>query len=183
MKRLIMILMVALFATVPLKTAAQTPITVTATSGDKVKLQPIKTGSYEIEYVLADGNTPIKAYGILYVDNQAGVGLKVGMSLILLPDKKKMFVTSMNTIQSWKVDGNKYVTYDKDARTGKEEVGYGSIWAYSKQYQALKIKTPSQNAIVLYDPKSYKKIDDVKVMEKIFEIEDKPGAIYLNPLE
>ena len=183
MKRFIILVMAVLLMNDLTKLSAQTPITVTVPPmGEKVKLHPLKTGSYEIGFVLSDNVNQITAPGILYVDNKEGVGLKVGISVVLFPEKTKVNVTSMNTIQGWMVvDGDKYVTYEMNKGDTKADIGYCTVWGYSKKYQALKIQAGGKNATVIYDPKSYKKIDDVTILEKIFEIADRPGAIDMTP--
>ena len=100
MNRFIILITAVLLMNNLTKLSAQTPITVTVPPmGEKVKLHPLKTGSYEIGFVLSDDVNQITAPGILYVDNKEGVGLKVGISVVLFPEKTKVNVTSMNTIQ------------------------------------------------------------------------------------
>lgn len=182
MKRLIaFIIAISLFSGFA-RMYALTPITVTVPPwGDKVKLQPLKTGCYEIGYVLSD-DSQITAPGTLYVINEEGSSLQIGLSVVLLPSKQRVNATSMSTGQQWIVAGNTYITYNID-NPEKATAGYCTIWGYSKKFQALKISTSKKNAIVIYNPKSYKKMDKVKILEKIFEIGDQPGAFYLNPDE
>ncbi|MDE7456602.1 MAG: hypothetical protein K2M96_07845 [Prevotella sp.] len=183
MKRLITLLMSVMLLSGLAKLSAQTPITVTVPPfGDKVKLQTLKTGIYRIDYVIGDDGSSISASGILLVINHEGESLKVGINVMLFPSKKKVCATSMNTIQGWMVaDGNKYVTYDMEKGDSKASIGYGMVWGYSKKYQVFKVQGGGRSATVVYDPKSYKKMDEEEVLKAIFKIDDTPGSISIIP--
>lgn len=164
---------------------AQTPIKVSVPPyGETRTLQPLKTGYYEIGFILDENGNQVEATGLLYIENKPGTSLKVGMSLYLIKQLQKFNVTSMGTFQKWLTKDNSYITYEAADDYSSINMGYATVWAYSKKFNALKIagvdsKGSPIQATVLYRQDSYKKMSDPDVTKTIMKIEDQPGSLYI----
>lgn len=166
-----------------LSSHAQSPIKVTVPPfGEQTTLKPLKSGFYEIDFVLDDQGRQINATGELYVKiSESGV-LWLAMNIIIYRPLQEMFIWSAKPIQDWIVkDNNKFVTIDYDLNdpSPTATIGAAMVWAYSKKYQALKISGTDKSAIVIYNPKSYRKMGEEELSEALAKTMSQPNSIHL----